>query len=169
MDSEAAAAFTSRYGRIQASELYVDAEGEWFHRGTRIFREEIIGLFIENLCRDENGAFFIRWNEGLCSLKAADTPLVVARVDRVSPGGGEEKIQLGLKYCPAPEQLDPSTLCVGKDNVLYCRVRGGSLPARFSRPAYYELARWIEEDPGGGSFYLEIGGARFPISPCVSE
>jgi len=35
--------------------------------------------------------------------------------------------------------------------------------ARFSRPAYYQLAQWIDEDPGTGGFSLRVGGRRFPI------
>jgi hypothetical protein len=68
-----------------------------------------------------------------------------------------------LRHLQGFETLDPSTLKVGKDNVLYCRIRKGIFPARFSRAAYYRLAQWIEEDAGAGSFYLTLNGNRYTI------
>jgi hypothetical protein len=35
--------------------------------------------------------------------------------------------------------------------------------ARFSRPAYYQLAQWIDEDPDAGGFCLNVGGKNYPI------
>jgi hypothetical protein len=59
--------------------------------------------------------------------------------------------------------LDPATLEVGRDNVLYCRIRGARFSARFSRPAYYQLARFIEEDADGTGFYIELNGTVYPV------
>ncbi|MBW2149835.1 MAG: hypothetical protein JRI22_22825, partial [Deltaproteobacteria bacterium] len=50
---------------------------------------------------------------------------------------------------------------VGQDNVLYCKVKGGAFHARFLRPAYYQLAEFVEEE--GGRFYIQRGGERYYI------
>jgi hypothetical protein len=55
---------------------------------------------------------------------------------------------------------------VGRENVLHCRIRDGAFPARFSRPAYYQIAQWIQEDPENGSFFIECDGKRYPIRVC---
>lgn len=144
--------------------IYVDEEGDWYHGGSKIFRENILDLFYENLCMDRNGAFLIQWRGKRCILDTADTPFVISGADRKRlEENGEEKILLSLRHRNQPELLDPSTLWVGKDHVLYCRIREGLFPARFSRPAYYQLAEWIREDSENGGFYLELNGKRYDI------
>jgi hypothetical protein len=41
-------------------------------------------------------------------------------------------------------------------------VKGGQIPARFLRAAYYQIARYIEEEESGG-FYLSLNHQKFPI------
>jgi hypothetical protein len=62
----------------------------------------------------------------------------------------------------AREPLDPTTLAVGRDNVMYCRVKGGEFLARFLRPAYYHLSPYFRPDDNGG-FSLVIDGRHHPI------
>jgi hypothetical protein len=50
---------------------------------------------------------------------------------------------------------------VGIENVLYCRVRSGTFPTRFDRPAYYQLAQHIEEMEGG--YFLRMNGKKYMI------
>ena len=74
-----------------------------------------------------------------------------------------ESISLRIKHLSVPEHLDPATLWVGRRNVLYCRIREGRFPARFSRPAYYQIAEWIRENEETGEFYMELEGNRYEI------
>ena len=157
-------------GNIQPCEIHVDEEGDWTHKGIRIIRDDIIEIFLENLQLAPDGSYLIRWDQSLCALDAADTVFVVGRADRVkSEDSMEEQVLLGLKHLSRAEPLDPATLWVGRDNVLYCRVREGRFPARFSRPAYYQLAEWIREDEATGGFYLELSGRRFSIRMDEAE
>jgi hypothetical protein len=142
----------------------VDEEGDWTHKGIRIIRDDIVEVFLENLELAPDGSYLIRWNQSLCALDAADTVFVVGRADRAkSEDTMEEQILLRLRHLSRPEPLDPATLWVGRDNVLYCRVREDRFPARFSRSAYYQLAEWIQEDEAMGGFYLDLNGRRFSI------
>ncbi|RLB20203.1 MAG: hypothetical protein DRG71_10075, partial [Deltaproteobacteria bacterium] len=59
------------------------------------------------------------------------------------------------------EELEPETLFVGNEDVLYCKVKGGKFPARFLRPAYYQLAEHIREEEG--QFYLFLGKEKYSI------
>jgi uncharacterized protein len=149
---------------INPCNMHVDREGDWYYQGNRIIREDILGLFYENLQLGPDGRFLIEWRQTRCLLDAEDTPFVISRVDRSRKAdSNEEIILLSLKHLSLPDTLDPTDLHVGEDNVLYCRVLSGRFPARFSRPAYYQLAEWIEEDPGTGVFYLEINHERHMI------
>jgi len=152
-------------GPILSSGISVDLEGDWYYQEDKIIREDILELFLSNLCLTSGGTFVIVWRGQRCVLGVSDTPFVVSRVDRISSEETKlEEIQILLKHLPHPEILDPSTLRVGKDNVPYCSVRKGQFQARFSRPAYYQLAAWIENDPDTGAFYLELNGRRYPIT-----
>ncbi|HVO83919.1 MAG TPA: hypothetical protein VMU60_05795, partial [Syntrophobacteria bacterium] len=86
---------------------------------------------------------------------------------RVLREGGEpgdaERFVLSLKHLDETEPLDPASLWVGEENVLYCIVKAEGLPARFLRPAYYQLAEFIQEDTARGGFYLPVGGRRYYI------
>lgn len=146
-----------------ASDIAVDPEGDWTYQGNPIIREDIIEFFLDNLQLTPEGKYLIVWKQQRCLLEAADTPFVVARVDRRQTDDHRDEILLRLKHASAAEPLDPASLRVGEANVLYCRVRGGRFPARFSRPAYYQLADWISEDPQTGGFCLELNGRRTPI------
>jgi hypothetical protein len=59
------------------------------------------------------------------------------------------------------EDLSPETLYVGMENVLYCSVKADTFPARFDRPAYYQLAQNIEE--GEESYFLRMNGKKYII------
>lgn len=150
---------------IVSCEIYVDAEGDWYHQGNRITREDILELFYQNLHLTTDGKYLIEWQQNRCLLEVEDTPLVVAAVDRPNSGDAEnDQIFLRFRHLPDSEALVPTTLWVGKDNILYCHCRQGQFPARFSRPAYYQLAQWITEDTGSGEFYIAIGNKKYFIS-----
>jgi hypothetical protein len=61
------------------------------------------------------------------------------------------------------EPLDPSTLRVSPQGVLYCRVRGGAMPARFSRNAHFTVGERLTE--GAGGYELKLGGKTFLVTP----
>jgi uncharacterized protein len=154
--------------RMLSSGITVDREGEWYYQEDKIIREDILELFLSNLRSTARETYVIDWRGQLCTLEVSDTPFVVSRVDRVrSEETNHEEIQLLLKHLPHPEVLDPSTLQVGEGNVPYCSIRNGQFRARFSRPAYYQLAAWIETDGDTGAFFLELNGHRYPIT--ISE
>jgi hypothetical protein len=116
--------------------------------------------------RDEaSGLYIVQLGKQRCYLEVEDTPLAITGVLHAEGMGkqGEEQLLLSIKYLEASEPLDPTTLWVGGENVLYCRVMENGIPARFLRPAYYQLAAFIHEDKEKNRFYLLLGGKRFYI------
>jgi hypothetical protein len=61
------------------------------------------------------------------------------------------------------ERLDPATLSIGQENVLYCKVKG-EFPARFLRPAYYQLMEALVETEDG--YAVKIGGRLWSLKPA---
>jgi len=83
---------TDLNAKILPCEIFVDEEGEWFHKGNRIIRDDILDLFYENLAITPEGRFIINWRGKHCMLEAADTPFVISRVDRIESEDGGEAI-----------------------------------------------------------------------------
>jgi uncharacterized protein len=155
--------------RIRPSGIHVDQEGDWYYHGEKITRPDILELFLTNLHLVPGETFLIDWMGQRCTIEVADTPFIISRVDRIPlVDEKREEIVMCLKNLAVREVLDPSTLKVGNGNVLYCSVRNGQFRARFSRPAYYQLASWIEQDPHTDTFYLELNGRQYPLESLTT-
>ncbi len=151
------------------SHIQIDEHGDWHHAGNRIFRPEILELLYSKLDLLPNGEFILDDGGQPCQVDVADTPFVVSRVDIEKSESGNERIRIRLKNITRSEILDPDTLRTGKNNVLYCRVLDGRFPARFSRPAYYQLAEFLREDDEGQNFFITLNGSKHFIKNCVSK
>jgi uncharacterized protein len=142
--------------------IFVGKEGKWFHEGAEIIHRPIFLWLIQSLEMDDQGRYLVHLNNQKCLLEVEDTPLVILGVDHTQAGPGEnEEILLTLND-EGQEILDPQTLWLSRENVLYGLVKGGRIPARFLRAAYYQIARQIEEDETGG-FFLSLNRRKFPI------
>jgi len=145
--------FTGIGSDIRPCEIFIDKEGQWFYQGAEMQRREIVRFFYDHLSLDEGGRYILEWAGERCLLEVEDTAFVVKGV------AADDGFSLSLSD-DRVERLAPDTLYVGDGNVLYCLVYG-AFPARFTRPAYYQLAVYIEEEAGG--FVLPVGGKRHPI------
>jgi uncharacterized protein len=144
--------------------IYVDSDGDWFYQGHRITREDILQFFYDHLVAGDDNSYAVVWKNQRCPLSVDDTPFVISRVDRRSADEQMgERFELTLRHISGVEVLTPGTLRVGENNVLYAKVKSGRYLARFSRPAYYQLAAYIQEDAETGQFYLEVDGERYQV------
>jgi len=140
--------------------IYIDKEGKWYHEGAEIIRADFIKFFLQHMELDEQGRYVVNWNGQRCYVDVEDTAYVVRQVDFVAKNGGLQKAVIHLNDGTS-EDLIPETLFVGNEEVLYCHVKNGRFPARFLRPAYYQLAEKIVEEEG--KFYLVLGDKKYPI------
>jgi uncharacterized protein len=143
----------------------IDEDGLIWQGGEQYDAPEIYQQFYDHMTRDEQGRLYTICLGEKCWVIPRDTPFVVQMVhDHHEAGPGTAASGVALELNGSIEvPLRPESLSVGKANVLYTTVREGAFPARFSRKAYYELARLVEKDPGGG-FSLVLDGKRFPIA-----
>jgi len=140
--------------------IFIDREGRWFHKGAEMINRDIIRFFYDHMEMEESGRYVIMRGEEQCFLDVEDTAFVVQRVGFLEDGGAQS-FQLYLSD-DTQEPLLPETLFVGEENVLYCKVKHGKFPARFHRPAYYQLAEFVQEE--GGRFYLPLNGKKYGIA-----
>ena len=141
---------------IHNSSIRFGRDGRWYADGEPITNPRIADLFSRHVQRDADGGYRLRIADEQAAIEVEDTPYVViaAGADATAPW-----VELNDR---SREPLDPTSLTVGGDEVLYCRVKAGQESARFLRPAYYQLAPLFEVAPGGG-FGLRCGDRVHPI------
>jgi hypothetical protein len=142
---------------VESGTISFRRDGNWYSDDERIDNPRIALLFSRSIQRNPDGSFYLQVAEERAAIIVEDTPYVVRTLEDDGAGGF-----VVVTNDEAREPLDPLTLEVGRDNVLYCRVKAGAFRARFLRPAYYHLSdRFIVED--GERFAIQIGGKRYPI------
>ncbi len=146
---------------ISNAKLRFRSDGRWYADNEPVVHERLALLFSRYLRRKVSGGYEIRVDERYhADVEVEDTPYVVISVS-VDAHHGAAGFTL-LVNDGSSEPLDPGSLQVGAGNVLYCRVKNGGERARFLRPAYYQLAQFIEE-AGGGQFRLRCGSVTHRI------
>lgn len=141
-------------GKFPPCLIQVNAQGELSHHGAPLIHPGILELIFQSV-RLEDGLYLLRLGRQVCQLEVEDTFFVVARAQEEN-GGFLLTLNDGSQ-----EALDPATLWIGPQEVLYCQVKEGRFPARFLRPAYYQLAARVVEGPRG--FALELGGEQHDL------
>lgn len=140
------------------SSLRVDKEGAFWHEGQRFEHAALAEAFARWVSVDpETGRYILKNDISWCYLTVEDAPLVVRGV---SEGAGGD-LYLTLSD-GTTEVLDLATLRVDEDDVPYCDVRRGLLPARFLRSAAFALLDRARAS-GPGSYVLSVGGRDVPL------
>jgi hypothetical protein len=157
---------TEKTNALPPCMIFVSKEGKWYHQGAEIIHRPIFLWMIQSLEKTEDGVFIVHLNNQKCYLEVEDTPLVVVRADFVQEGSEEpEHIRLTLND-ESQEKLDPETLRISPESILYCTVKNGQFPSRFLRPAYYQIAQNLEEGDGG-RFVLSLNNREYRIEDLV--
>lgn len=133
-------------------------DGLWYANDELIQNRRINILFSQYLRRTPEGTYEIAIGWDKVTVEIEDTPYVITRVT----GDPVTGFLLRLND-ESEEQLDPTSLSIGQEHVLYCRVKEGQHAARFLRRAYYQLTEYIQEDPNTRTFSLQVGDTVFPI------
>jgi uncharacterized protein len=138
--------------------LFIDKEGRWFQNGAEIIHPKIYRQFNEMLEKTPDGGYQVRSGREICRVEVEDAPFVVLRIMEDHDDCPSLELNDGTI-----EPLDPDRFWIGDENVPYVAVKGGTFHARFSRPAYYQAARYIVQDEADRGYYLVIRGKRTPL------
>lgn len=142
---------------VESGKISFRRDGNWYSDDERIDNPRIALLFSRSLQRNPDGSYFLQAGGERAAVEVEDTPYVVKAVEGDAAGGfmvvlnDEER-----------EPLDPASLEIGPDNVLYCRVKGSQTRARFLRSAYYHLSDCLQAGEGGGFVFI-MAGRRYPL------
>lgn len=146
------------------SDIRIDKEGTWYFKGVEMSRRDIVALFYQHLQQDANGQYFIRIGQQQCDVDVEDTAYVVWSVYWDGGHNESKEIIYLLLSDDSIDELDPATLRIGKDNVLYCRIRNGRFEARFSWSSYHRLAGRVEHDPLRDAYYILLNSRPYYIA-----
>jgi len=141
---------------ISSGKIKFGKDGLWYSDDEVIPNRAIRRLFSQALRMLPDGRGRLELGEDKADVLIEDTPWVVTAVEGTPTTGFTVVLNDETR-----ERLDPASLRVGPENVLYCRVKGGH-EARFLRPAYYDLLRHAEPDERG-RVVLPVGGRRVPL------
>ena len=135
--------------------IYIDKEGNWYQDGIPILHRWTYLYNNKLLRRDEEGRYYIDEGRGRVYAHIEDTPYVVKMIDKRTDG-----LYLILND-ETEEKLDFNALWMNEENIPYTKVKNGEFEARFSRPAYYEITKYLKQE--GDKFYIEVNGVRYPL------
>jgi hypothetical protein len=141
-----------------ANEIRIGLDGTWYYRGVEMSRRDIVRLFYRNLRQDASGGYFIEMGSQPYRVEVEDTAYVVRTFYWSGWGKETEKCVRLLLSDDSVEELDPATLRIGRQNVLYCRVKSGCFDARFSTSSYYRFAENVEYNPLRDLYCISLNG-----------
>ncbi len=132
--------------------IFIDKKGNWYQDGIPI-RHRWTYIHYNSLLRhDEDGRYYVDEGTGRVYAQVEDTPFVVRMVYK---RGNEFYIILNDE---SEERLDFDRLWINEENIPYTKVKGGRYDARFTRPAYYEISRYLRQE--GNRFYIEYNNTK---------
>lgn len=163
-------------GASRESSIVLDREGRFWHEGARVENQALERAMKRWIARHpDDGRLILTNGYDWCYFKAEDAPLIVESLRYGEPAGEAPDGAAITTVIPSittgvalrlsddsEEPLDPNALSVTADGVVYARVRGGALEARFSRHAQAELGPLLlsAEPP-----VLRVGGKDYPLAP----
>ena len=142
---------------VESGKISFRRDGNWYSDDERIDNPRIALLFSRSVRQNPDGSFYLQVAEERAPITVEDTPYVVKAIE----GDARDGFTIVLND-DEREALDPATLEIGADNVLYCRVKHGAHRARFLRNPYHHLSPDFEGDERGG-FAISIRGRRYPL------
>ncbi len=151
---------------VESGKISFRKDGNWYSDEERIDNPRIALLFSQSIKQNPDGSYFLQVADERAPITVEDTPYVVKSVEPIEDDGKGGFVL--ILNDDTREALDPSTLEVGAENVLYARVKGGTHRARFLRSAYYHLSTNFESD-GASRFFIQTGGKRHPLKPASSN
>lgn len=147
-------------GTSRQSSIVLDAEGRFWHDGALVDHPPLERALRSWIARHpDDGRLVLTNGYDWCYFRVDDAPFVVTALH----AGATPTLTL---FDDTEEPLDPDTLSIGADGVVYARVKKGAFEARFSRHAQTQLAPLlVHDDPPT----VRVGEREIVLPPRVAE
>ena len=124
-------------------------------------------MFAQRIHREDDGRYYVRAGQECALVEVEDTPYMVLSVTVNMTDNEVPESYLLLLNDKTEESLDPSSLFIRQDNVMYCKVKNGCETARFLRPAYYQICEQVRDGENENDYWIPWKGRRIPITSHV--
>ncbi|MCB1674797.1 MAG: DUF1285 domain-containing protein [Halioglobus sp.] len=143
--------------------IHIDAQGTWYHDGTRIEREALVRLFASILRREEDGHYYLVTPVEKWRIAVALHPLIVTDIENREEGGQTVlHVTLNTGRRLAVDAEHPIFLEPAAGHIATVQLEHG-LTALCSRPAWYRLVEMAEDVAGKPA--VHSCGSVFPLAP----
>lgn len=141
-------------------DICIDAQGRWFHEGSRIERSALVALFGRILRREADGYHYLLTPHEKWRIQVGQHPLRIVAVEQVLDGSlqrilvsanNDLRYEISSKY--------PVFLCANSEGAFVQLDHG--VTAKFNRPAWYRLCEWVQSDADG--MYLSSAGEKLRL------
>lgn len=158
----------ARFVELEHLPIRLTERGRWLHGETPV-HPRVAVLFSRHIVPQADGRYYIVLGGNEEAVEVDDAAFFVETMNLLEADGDLERVDIRISD-GKEETLDPSSLMISNENVLYARVdrNGFSVPCRFPPSLYHRLALKVEENPDGG-FFLPVGGRSYPLKPYVRE
>jgi hypothetical protein len=144
-------------GRSRESRIVLDELGRFWNGPVPIDHEAMSTAFASWIAlHPDDGRFVLTNGYDWTYFTVKDAPFLVRHVEN-TPSGPVLRLFDGTE-----EPLDPSTVTISEDGILYVRVKEGRFEARLSRAAQAEMVDAVVEGPDG-SAYVRAGESEHRI------
>ena len=143
--------------------IRVTAEGRWLH-GDEELHPKVARLFARYVVPKPDGEYHLELGPQKALLVVSDTAYFVRTLDlKVDSSGNLLAVELLLSDGEL-EELDPTTMMMSGDDVLYCKLRreGLDVPCRFSQEQAYSVISLAELE--GEKAFVTIDGNRWRVN-----
>lgn len=145
-------------------EILIDKEGVWYFRGAEMKRKDIVQHLYQYLKKDHDGNYLIEIEDDRCKVRVEDTPYIIGSIEIGFFENTNQPCIVASLNDGSSERLNlGAPLRIGKDNVLYSMVKKGEHEARFSRAAYYQFCRYIDDDTPEDTYRLVLDEISYPL------
>jgi hypothetical protein len=138
----------------------IDREGRIIHDGTEIVDAPTLRFFLKTMERTPDDRWLVVCQRERNWFETPDTPFVVQRLRLDVTGQHLRTVELCFAG-DLREPLDPATL-ESEGGILFCRIRSGTVRARFGRVAMQQLSPYLREHYG--AVEIAVGDRAYPIA-----
>ena len=120
-------------------------------------------LFSKSIRRDPTGKYYVHVGSESAEVVVEDAPYTIRSVTIQEELDGQPKDYILHLNDETQECLESGSLVVSEQNVMYCKVKGGTERARFLRAAYYQICTKLQYHETDDRYWLPCSDREIKI------
>jgi len=155
------------FHEIKDLDMRIAANGDWFYRGSRIERKNLVRLFSTILRREDDGRYFLQTPVERGEVLVEKAPFMAVLME-VEGEGEAQKLTLetnvGERFVAGPDHPLSFSLDLDSGEPLPLLDLDRGLTARLSRAVFYQLVDLAVPRGAAGPLEIWSGGVAFSLA-----